>query len=499
MNKLKSVGVTTILTVEKDRGESGSIGSYGVEEFVASNVITLETHNDNIRNEKINEIQILKLRGTSHETKRIPYLIHSNGIRIFPDMNPQYDSEVSNERFTTGISELDTMTEGGYLKGSSILISGTSGTGKTLLSYQVAFANAQKGVRVLYVSFEESEDQIKRDANSFGWDLQRLIDEGMLKILSLNPNRRYIHELMYAVKDSAEGFGPSILIIDSISTPENIFDVGSSTKFVTQIAMFIAFARKMMITTIFTYASRSLAGGMNITGANISNFMDSVIVLQYVETKSELRHALFVMKMRGTRHDKALREFTFTDTGIVVGDQFSDLENITGGNARGTDNLTKEELSDIKLTLDGSSLVAETDIDGTITYVNDKFVEISKYTREELIGQNHRMLKSGFHSPEFFASLWQTITSGTTWRADIRNTAKDGSIYWVRSTIMPAFGKEGKIKSYIAVRTPITDLMQPYENAIQAQYRGEDVGQEMNELLDELRSGNYNKYHFYDR
>ncbi len=117
----------------------------------------------------------------------------------------------------------------------------------------------------------------------------------------------------------------------------------------------------------------------------------------------------------------------------------------------------KEDLEALRLALDKSALVSATDAKGDIYYVNDKFVEVSKYSSEELIGQNHRILKSGFHPPEFYKELWDTISSGKIWHGAIKNRAKDGSFYWVDSTLVPVMGKEGKLERYISVRIPITE------------------------------------------
>jgi len=128
----------------------------------------------------------------------------------------------------------------------------------------------------------------------------------------------------------------------------------------------------------------------------------------------------------------------------------------------------RDELDNFKNILDQSALVSITDKEGTITYVNQKFVDVSKYPREELIGQNHRILKSGYHSPEFFDGLWKTISSGKVWKADIKNRAKDGSFYWVKTVIVPFIGKDGKPEQYIAARVEITKQKETEEKLAKA-------------------------------
>lgn len=128
------------------------------------------------------------------------------------------------------------------------------------------------------------------------------------------------------------------------------------------------------------------------------------------------------------------------------------------------------QIENLQSSLDNSSIVAITDKDGTITYVNKKFCDISKYSKEELIGQNHSILKSGFHNAEFYQNIWKTISSGKIWQGDIKNKAKDGTFYWVRTTITPFIGKDGKPAQYIAVRTDVTELY-AQKDTIESQFQ----------------------------
>ena len=147
--------------------------------------------------------------------------------------------------------------------------------------------------------------------------------------------------------------------------------------------------------------------------------------------------------------------------------------------------------AEIQTVLNESSLVSMTDMKGDITYVNPKFCEIAKYSKEELIGKNHRIVNSGFHSKEFFENLWKTISAGKIWKGTIRNKAKDGSIYWVRSVLMPTYGENSKINGYEAIRTPITDMFDEVELAIQNSKKGQKIDPKMARLIEDLRLGTY--------
>ena len=162
---------------------------------------------------------------------------------------------------------------------------------------------------------------------------------------------------------------------------------------------------------------------------------------------------------------------SFKKINNVVGTQVSEIEKIGLKLQHMKDDLQNKscELENLNIALNESAIVAITDKNGIITYVNREFCRISKYSKQELIGQNHRILKSGYHSPQFYSELWKMISNGNVWRGELKNKAKDGTFYWVKTTIVPFLDKNGIIEQYISIRFDITDQKELQEKYIQAE------------------------------
>lgn len=461
---------------------------FGIEDFLADGIMlmTLDTKR---RLDPIRRLQIIKMRATNYDQSPIAFRITENGHCFFPRLHRKINHPIESMRVSTGITELDTISDGGFFKGSSILISGASGTGKTLMVLQCMHAALKRGEKVIFISFEESRNQLIRNAKCFNWDLECFENENKLILISITPDEKYLEEHVHNKYKLVLEFKPDLFILDSLSGLKSSY---SDDYLHDNITRLVTNVKAEGVTVLITNCTANLLGSNTISEDQLSTYVDGVVMLRYIEVRSELRHGVFLLKLRGTHHNKSVHEIEITKThGLVIKQAFTEFEGIMSGEARGLDKLTVQELADVTATLNNSSLVAMTDIEGTINYVNDKFIELSKYSEEELIGQNHRILKSGFHTPEFYEDLWRTISSGKIWQGELRNRAKDGSIYWVRSTIMPSLNKEKKITGYVAVRTPITDAMHFYEEAIRKIERGESVDDETSEIIDELRSGRY--------
>jgi len=195
---------------------------FGVEEFISDGIIKM--FHDRPKEELIRKIEIVKMRGSAYDSHPATFRITKNGINLFPRLTRELSYKVSDERATTGVPGLDEMTHGGYFVGSSVLLTGASGTGKTIISLEFIVEGLKRGEKCLFVSFEESHDQLVRNARAFGWDLKKYEENGQLKILVSYPEQSYLEEHIDIIKDIVESTKPSRVVIDSLSSLGNVFN-----------------------------------------------------------------------------------------------------------------------------------------------------------------------------------------------------------------------------------------------------------------------------------
>jgi len=324
---LKNMSVTAILTAERTV-EYGEIARFGVEEFVADNVIILR---NNLEEEKRRRtIEILKYRGTTHKKGEYPFTISpETAIVIIPLSAMELKQKSSNIRISSGSKELDKMCNGGFFRDSIILVSGATGTGKTLMATEFMQGGTSKGEKTLLFAFEESREQLFRNATGWGIDFEKSEKEGLLKVDCEYPEVTGLEDHLIRMKNVINEFNPNRVAIDSLSALERVSSGKSFREFIIGLTSFI---KHKEIAGLFTSTTSSLMGGTSITDGHISTITDSIILLRYVETFGEMRRGITVLKMRGSKHNKDIRELTIDGKGMHIGKPFRDVAGIITGN-----------------------------------------------------------------------------------------------------------------------------------------------------------------------
>ncbi len=323
---LKNMGVTAILTAERT-GDFGDISRYGVEEFVADNVVILRNALDQEKRRRT--IEVLKLRGTGHQKGEFPFTVTSeDGIIILPLSALELKQKSSNVRITSGNAELDRMCGGGFFRDSIILLSGPTGSGKTLITTEFIAGGVANGERCLLLAFEESREQLFRNAFGWGRDFGEMERNGRLRVTCAYPESSTLEDHLIGIKKEILSYRPDRLAVDSLSALERVASLRSFREFVIGLTSFV---KHQEIAGLFTATTNSLLGGTSVTETNISTITDSIILLRYVELYGEMRRGLTVLKMRGSMHDKNIRELTIDGRGMHIGKPFHRVTGILSG------------------------------------------------------------------------------------------------------------------------------------------------------------------------
>ncbi|MGD2182691.1 circadian clock protein KaiC [Lusitaniella coriacea] len=339
--RLKQIGVTSIMTTERV-DEYGPVARYGVEEFVSDNVIILRNVLEGERRRRT--MEILKLRGTTHMKGEYPFTLTKNGINIFPLGAMRLTQRSSNARSSSGVKTLDEMCGGGFFKDSIILATGATGTGKTLLVSKFLQEGCKQGERAILFAYEESRAQLARNANSWGVDFEEMEKKGLLKVICSYPESAGLEDHLQIIKSEIEEFKPSRIAIDSLSALARGVTNNAFRQFVIGVT---GYAKQEEITGFFTNTTDQFMGSHSITESHISTITDTIIMLQYVEIRGEMSRAINVFKMRGSWHDKGIREYTISSEGPDIKDSFRHYERIISGSPTRIAVDEKSELSRI--------------------------------------------------------------------------------------------------------------------------------------------------------
>jgi circadian clock protein KaiC len=339
--RLKAIGATTIMTTERLE-EYGPVARFGVEEFVSDNVVIVRNVLEGERRRRT--IEILKLRGTTHMKGEYPFTITNNGINIFPLGAMRLTQRSSNVRVSSGVKRLDEMCGGGFFKDSIILATGATGTGKTLLVSKFLQEACLSGDRAILFAYEESRAQLSRNAYSWGIDFEDLERRGLLKILCTYPESAGLEDHLQIIKSEIAEFKPARIAIDSLSALARGVSNNAFRQFVIGVT---GYAKQEEITGFFTNTSDRFMGSDSITDSHISTITDSILLLQYVEIRGEMARAINVFKMRGSWHDKGIREYTISEDGPEIKESFRNYQGIISGSPSRVPVGEKSELSRI--------------------------------------------------------------------------------------------------------------------------------------------------------
>lgn len=323
---LRRLGVTTLVTMERT-AEDGDVGRWGVEEFVADNVILLRNRLEQEKRRRT--VEILKFRGATHHKGEYPFTIDSeDGVTIIPLSAIELVQKSSAIRVSSGVSELDKMCGGGMYRDSIILVSGATGTGKTLMVAQYVKAAIEAGEKALLFGAEESREQLTRNAASWGVDFERAERDGLLRIVCRYPEVMGLEDHLLQMKRDILAFQPKRVAIDSMSAFERVSSPKSFREFVIALTSTI---KHLEITGLFTNTTSMISGGESVTETHISTITDTIVLLRYVELHGEMRRGLTVLKMRGTSHDKGIREYMIDGQGMHVQAPFRGVHGILTG------------------------------------------------------------------------------------------------------------------------------------------------------------------------
>jgi circadian clock protein KaiC len=386
---LKDRGMTTIVTAEQG---SGTLTRHGLEEYVSDCVVFLDHRVTNQISTR--RLRIVKYRGSTHGTNEFPFLIDETGISVLPITSLGLKHKVTEERISSGILRLDKMLGGkGYFRGSTILVSGTAGTGKTSIAGHFVDAACRRGERALFFAFEESAAQIMRNLRSVGIDLKQWTDRDLLKIRSERPSIHGLEVHLASMYKIINGFNPAVVVIDPIS---NLTAAGIESDVRSMMIRVLNQLKAGQITALITNLTSS-GGSLEQTDVGISSLSDTWLLLRDIEISGERNRGIYVLKSRGMAHSNQIREFLLTDQGVDLVDVYVGPSGVLTGSARlaqeaqeKTEKLGRQqEIERRKMNLDRKRKVLEAQIEAQRAEFAAEEEELKKVIEQEMLRETH--------------------------------------------------------------------------------------------------------------
>jgi circadian clock protein KaiC len=387
---IKDKGVTAVITAERGREQ---LTRHGLEEYVSDCVILLDHRVcDQIATR---HLRVVKYRGALHGTNEFPFLIGDEGISVLPITSLGLNHKISSERIATGIQRLDAMLGGrGFFRGSSILLTGTPGTGKTIVAANFAQAAARRGEKTLFFSFEESPNQIIRNMHSIGLRLEPLVKRGLLRFHSARPSLYGLEMHLATMFKEIAAFQPEVVIVDPITS---LMDSGTDSESKGMVTRLIDYLKGGQVTSLFTSLTQ---GGHALQQSEMamSSLMDSWLLLQDFEGNGERNRVLYVLKARGMAHSNQVREFLISNRGIDLVDAYIGPSGVLTGSARAAQEAlekaavlaAQQEAARRKRELERKRMAIERQISGLRAEYETETVELRRV--DEQVGTQNRTL-----------------------------------------------------------------------------------------------------------
>lgn len=325
---LKDRQMTAVITGERG-SEPGALTRQGLEDYVSDCVIMLDHRVVDMVSSR--RLRVVKYRGSTHGTNEYPFLIDSAGISVFPITSVGLQHEVSNERVPSGVPELDAMLGGeGYFKGSSVLASGTAGTGKTSLAAHFAAATCRRGERAIFFTFEESANQIMRNMRTIGLDLAPFVEQDLLRFHAARPSHLGLEMHLATMLRAIQSFEPQSVVVDPLSS---FTALGAHNDVMGMLLRLMDALKVRQITGFFTSLSTGVSA-IDQTDATISSLVDTWLMVRDMEFSGERNRGLYVLKSRGMQHSNQIREFSLTPLGIELRQPYTGPAGVLTGSAR---------------------------------------------------------------------------------------------------------------------------------------------------------------------